>query len=232
MQPQPRYAYFLILALTLLGVSRAQVSFTVNSVTASPSTARATNAQYIIQLSAIGSFSTNFDIQLSYTSAFSLTAVSACTVSLNAATIPSATCTRNSNSITFSSLNIATTVNNITLTFNTSTALYAGSFTLTLAYHQPGNSASVYSTSSTLLIIGNAPMTCGLTSTSAVVGATANYTLSYTPSVYISANSYLQVIFPAWSSYSLTNFPSGSSASICGGLCTVRSPNTGQSFFN
>ena len=226
------YATVLLIVIALMGAVQGQVSFTVNSVTASPSTARATNAQYVIQLSAIGSFSTNFDIQLSYTSAFALSSLSGCTVAVNGATVASAVCTRNSNSISFSSLNIATTVNSVTLTFNTSTAIYAGSFTLTLAYHQPSNSAIVYSTSSTLLIISNAPMTCSLASTSNTVGASANYTLTYSPSVYISANSYLQVIFPAWSTYFLTNFPSGTSASICGGLCTVRNPNTGQSFFN
>lgn len=118
MQPLPRSATVLTIFMFLV-CAYSQVSFTVNSVTASPNTARATSSQYIIQLTPIGSFSTNFDIQISYTSAFQLSTLTGCSVTLNGANVTSAVCTRNSNSITFSSLNIATTISSIVLTYNT-----------------------------------------------------------------------------------------------------------------
>lgn len=73
---------------------------------------------------------------------------------------------------------------------------------------------------------------CSLLSTSNVVGATANFSISYAPSVFISSGSILQIQFPAWSAYSLTNFPSFTSSSVCGGICTIRIPNTASSLLN
>lgn len=226
-----RYAFAIILALLVF--QGAAVSFTATSTSATPNTARSANSQYLIQLSPLTTFSTDFDIHLSFPPAFSFTNVSACSVTLNGAPVGSAVCTLSSNTIIFSSLNIATTVTSLSLAFTTSTALYSGSFTLTLVYTQPGGSTPIGNSNSALIIVTNAAMTCSLGSTSNIVGTTAsNFTLTYTPSVHISAGSLLQVIFPAWSAYTLTNFPAGSSSSVCGGQCTIRSPNTGQGLTN
>jgi hypothetical protein len=208
------------------------VQFTVASAAASPSTARSSNARYAIQLNALGSFSNNMDVHISFTSAFTLSAVSGCSATLNGATISGAVCTLSSSSIVFSQLNIASTVSTLLLGFNTSTALYSGSFTITLAYYAAGGTSTLYNSNSALITITDASMACTLSSTSATVGATSNYTLTYTPGVFISSGSYLQVKFPAWSAYTLTNFPSGSASSICNGQCTVRNPNTGQGLLN
>ena len=227
-----RYS-IILLAFVLLHCTVLNVSFTVTSTTASPNSARSAASQYQIQLSAITSFSTNFDVAINFPTGFSLSSATTCSVTLNGAAVSTAVCTQNSNSIVFSSLNIATTVSSLLLGFTTSTASYSGSFTLNIVYYEPGNSATVYNSNSALLIITNDAMTCSLTSTSNTVGATSsNYTLTYTPSVTISANSLLQIIFPAWSTYTLTNFPSGSTSSVCGGQCTIRSPNTGQGLTN
>ena len=222
-----------LFAICLFTWHISTVSFTVTATSATPNTARSTNSQYQIQLSPTSSFSTDFDLVLSFPAAFTLSSVSACTVTINGATVSSAVCTLSSPSIVFTSLNIGSTVTSMSLGFTTSTASYSGSFTLTLVYRSPTNAATIYNSNSALLIIVNSAMTCSLTSTSSTVGASnSNYTLSYTPSVYISQNSLLQIIFPAWSAYTLTNFPSGSSASVCGGQCTIRNPNTGQGLTN
>lgn len=215
-----------------LQLAFAQVQLTVTSASASPNTARSSNSRYQINLSPITSFSNNFDISLAFTSAYSVTSVTGCSVILNGNALSSSICSASSNVITFSSLGIATTVNSLVLNFNTSTALYSGSFLTTLTYYEPGNTGNIYNSNSALITITNAALSCTLTSTSTIVGATANYSLTYTPSVFISAGSLLQIQFPAWSAYTLTNFPSGTAASVCNGQCTIRNPNTGQGFLN
>ena len=170
----------LCLIITALAVTlaSAQVSFTVASAVANPNTARSSNSQYTIVLNAITSFSTTFDLSVSFASAFSITSVSGCQALLNGAALPSAQCAASSNSIVFTSLNIASTVSNLTLYFNTTTALYSGSSLTTLTYYPPGNSANTYNSNSALINITNAPMACSLTSSSAIVGATTNYSFS------------------------------------------------------
>lgn len=211
----------------------AQVSFTVASSSVSPNTTR-TISQYTIQLNAITSFSTNFDLSVTFPSAFSLGTLSGCQLSINAAVVSSAVCTltNSSNLVTFSSLNNAATINNLTLVFSTGTALYAGSFIATLSYFQPSTPSNSFGSNSAPLTITSTIMPCTITSTSSTVGASTNFTFSYTPSAFISAGSILQVQFSPWSAYNLTNFPSFTSSAVCGGACTIRSPNQAQSFFN
>lgn len=223
---------FTIIISLLITLTQSQLSFTITSATTSPNTARSSNSQYQIVLNAITSFSTTFDLSVSFTSAFSITSVSSCQALLNGITISTAQCSASSNSIIFTSLNIATTVTTLTLLFNTTTALYSGSFITTLTYYQVGNSANTYNSNSALISITNAAMSCSLTSSSAIVGAATNYSFSYSPSVTISAGSILQVQFPAWSAYTLTNFPSFLASTVCNSQCTIRNPNTAQSFYN
>lgn len=231
MPPTQKVTQAIIILLLLAAHAHAQVSFTVASATTTPNTAASSNSQYNIVLNAITSFSTNFDVSLAFTSAFSVTAVSNCRAILNGANI-SSLCAVSSNSIVFSQLNISTTVSTLSLQFNTSTALYSGSFIVTASYYQPGNASNSYNSNSALISITSASMGCSLTSSSSVVGVTANYSFTLNPSVTIAAGSILQIQFPGWSAYTLTNFPSFTSASVCAGQCTIRSPNTAQSFFN
>ena len=74
---KPRYAIIFVLFVLFI-TSADAVSFTVTSTTATPNTARSTNSQYQIQLSAITSFSTNFDIAISVPAGFSLSSVTSC----------------------------------------------------------------------------------------------------------------------------------------------------------
>lgn len=226
------FLFHLLLLAMALHLALTQVQLTVTSASASPNTARSSNSRYQINLSPITSFSTNFDISLAFTSAYSITSVTGCSVILNGNSLSSSVCSVSSNVITFSSLGISTTISSLILNFNTSTALYSGSFLTTLTYYAPGNTGIIYNSNSALITIANAALSCTLTSTSSIVGATANYSLAYTPSVFISAGSLLQIQFPGWSAYTLTNFPSGTAASICNGQCSIRNPNTGQGFLN
>jgi hypothetical protein len=75
-------------------------------------------------------------------------------------------------------------------------------------------------------------MACSFSSVSSIVGANTTFGLTYSPSVFISAGSILQVQFSPWSTYNLTNFPGFTSANVCSGACTIRSPNTAQGFYN
>ena len=228
----PTHTTLIVILLLLVTTIHSQLSFTVASASATPNTAASTNSQYSILLNAITSFNTNFDVSLAYTSAFSITSVSNCRALLNGATISTAVCAVSSNSIVFSQLNINSTVSSLSLQFNTSTALYSGSFIVAVSYYQPGNSSNNYNSNSALISITSASMACSMASSSNVVGATTNYTFTLTPSVTIAAGSILQIQWPGWSAYTLTNFPSFTSASVCGGQCTIRSPNTAQGFLN
>lgn len=230
MKPKSTIAIPLLLALVC--IAQAQVSFSVTSALVTPSTARSSNAQFTIQLTAITPSSTNFDLTVAFPSGFNINAASACSVTANGNSIAAAVCSASSNTVSFTSLGINSVVNTLTITFNASSALYASSFVATLNYYPPGTTSNSYNSNSVLLTITNAPMTCSLTSKSATVGATTDYSLAYTPSVYISAGSILQLTFPAWSAYSLTNFPSGTSASVCNSECTIRNPNTAQGLTN
>lgn len=228
-----RLLSLLLCLCVMMTTINAQVSFTVASSSVSPNTTR-TISQYTIQLNAITTFSTNFDLSVTFPSAFSLGTLSGCQLSINAAVVSSAVCTltNSSNLVTFSSLNNAATINNLTLVFSTGTALYAGSFIATLSYFQPSTPSNSYGSNSAPLTITSTVMPCTITSTSSTVGASTNFTFSYTPSVFISAGSILQVQFSPWSAYNLTNFPSFTSSAVCSGACTIRSPNQAQSFFN
>jgi hypothetical protein len=148
--------------------------------------------------------------------------------------VASAVCTltSSSNLVSFSSINNTQTISNLTLVFSTGTALYAGSFVATLSYYQPGAPSNSYGSNSAPITITNSAMACAFSSTSSIVGATANFTLAYSPSVFVSAGSILQVQFSPWSVYNLTNFPSFTSSSVCGGACSIRSPNQAQGFYN
>jgi hypothetical protein len=225
-------ATIIVIILLFIHSVHSQLSFTVASASASPNTAASSNSQYSILLNAITSFTTNFDVSLSFTSAFSITSVSNCKALLNGSTISTATCALSSNSIVFSQLNINSTVSSLFLQFNTSTALYSGSFIVAISYYQPGNSTNNYNSNSALISITSASMACSITSSSSIVGATTNYTFTLSPSVTIAPASILQIQFPGWSAYTLTNFPSFTSASVCSGQCSIRSPNTAQSFLN
>ena len=218
----------------LIVASVGQVSFTVTSSTVSPNTARSTTSQYSLQLNAITSYSSTFDILLTFPSAFSLGSPSACQLSINASPVSTAVCEKapSSNLITFSSINNNRTITNMTIVFTTGTALYSGSFVISLSYTQPGVSSNSYGSNSAPISINSANMSCSFASSSSVVGANATFTLSYTPSVFISAGSIVQVQFSPWSAYNLTNFPSFTSSGVCGGACTIRSPNAAQSFFS
>ena len=231
MPPSLKLTHILTI-LFLVASALAQLSFTVASASASPNTAASANSQYSILLNAITSFSTNFDVSLTFTSAFQIASVSNCRALLNGANISTAQCAVSSNSIVFSQLNVATTVSSLSLQFNTSTALYSGSFIVAVAYYQAGNASNNYNSNSALISITSALMACSMASSSSIVGGTTNYTFTLSPSVTIAAGSILQIQLPGWSAYTLTNFPSFSSASVCGGQCTIRSPNTAQSFFN
>lgn len=231
MRPIPSLAQ-IVTILFLITSTLAQLSFTVASASTTPNTAASSSSQYSVLLNAITSFSSNFDVSLTFTSAFQITSVSNCRAVLNGANISTAQCGVSSNSIVFSQLNIATTVSSLSLQFNTSTALYSGSFIVTVAYYQPGNASNNYNSNSALISITSSSMTCSMNSSSNIVGATTNYTFTLSPSVTIAAGSILQIQLPGWSAYTLTNFPSFTSASVCGGQCTIRSPNTAQSFFN
>jgi len=212
----------------------AQLSFTVSSSAASPNTARSSNSQYSIQLNAITANSSNFDLSITFTSAFSLSAVTGCQLQINSVSIPNALCQLNSGSnlISFSQLNNSQVITNLTLVFNTSTALYSGSFIASISYYAPGNASKVYSSNSAPITIVSAAMTCSVSSSATQVGATTNYTLTYTPSVSISAGSILQVLYPPWSAYTLTNFPSFTSSAVCAGQCSLRTPNLAQGLNN
>lgn len=229
---------FLLLLLTLtflLNNTHAQVSFTVTNSNASPNTARSTSSLYTIQLNAITTTSLSFDISVTFTSAFILSAVSQCSLTLNNNLSSTAVCALNvtSNSIIFTQINNAAIINNITLVFRTSTALFASSFLASLSYYPPGNPSGAYNSNSAPIVVTNAPMTsCSLTSTSNVVGATSNYSISFVPSVFISSGSIIQIQLPVWSGYSLTNFPSFTSSSVCSGQCTIRVPNAAQGLLN
>lgn len=211
-----------------------QVSFTVASSSVNPTTARQTSGQYSIQLNAITTFSTNFDVSITFSSAFSLSTLTGCQLSINNAIVSTAVCklTTASNLVTFSSIGNSAVISNMTLIFSTGTALYSGSFVASLSYYQPSTPSNSYGSNSAPITITSAPMSCGFSSTSTLVGAISNFTFTYSPSVFISAGSILQIQFPAWSTYSLTNFPNFTSPSVCSGACTIKSPNPAQSFFN
>ena len=72
-----RYS-IILLAFVLLSCKVENVSFTVTSTTASPNSARSTASQYQIQLSAITSFSTDFDIAINFPTGFSLSNATSC----------------------------------------------------------------------------------------------------------------------------------------------------------
>lgn len=226
------FSVWICLSLLLAGLN-AQVSFTVTSSTVSPNNARSTSSQYTIQLNAITTFSTKFDVSVTFTSAFSLTTLTGCQLSINALPKSTAcTLTSASNLISFSSINNTNTINNMTLVFSANTALYAGSFVASLSYYLPGTPSTTYGSNSAPLTITNSAMGCSFTSNSSVVGQTTSFQLTYSPSSAVSAGSILQVQFAPWSAYNLTNFPSFSSANVCGGLCSIRSPNQAQGFFS
>lgn len=88
-----KYLHALILALFLV-VSHVngQVSFTVTNSNASPNTARATASLYTIQLNAITSTSLNFDVSITFTTAFILSSVSQCSLMINNNLVSSAVC--------------------------------------------------------------------------------------------------------------------------------------------
>jgi hypothetical protein len=228
------FFHALIGVFGLFTLLNGQVSFTVTSSAVSPNAARSTSSQYTIQLTAITSFSTNFDVSVTFPTGFILTTLSGCQLSINAVVKSSAVCsnTSSSNLVSFSSLNNNQTVSNLTLVFNTNTALYAGSFVAALSYYLPGTPSTIYGSNSAPITITTASMSCSFTSSSSIVGASSNFQLSYTPSSYVSAGSILQVQFSPWSTYNLTNFPSFTSSSVCSSACTIRSPNQAQGFYN
>jgi len=218
----------------LINLLNAQVSFTVASSTVSPNTARSASSTYTIQLNAITTFNTNFDVSVTFPSAFSLTGLTGCQVSINGG-VRSTTCnlTPASNLVSFSSIGNSATISTMTLVFITNTALYSGSFIASLSYYLPGAPATTYGSNSAPLTITNANMAaCSFTSNTSVVGAPATFQLTYSPSSTISAGSILQVQLAPWSAYNLSNFLSFTPSSVCGGACTVRSPNQAQGFFN
>ena len=224
----------LLLPFLLLGLwsvpAAAQVSFAVSSISATPNTARATNAQYTVELTAITSFTANYDLTVNFPQGFSLSSVASCALSVNAAAVSGAVCALTSSSvITFSSFTSAATVSNMSLSFTTDAAQYAGSFTISLRYYEPGNEGNGFGSNSALLSFAVSSMTCGLSSSSDRVGEAATYSLTYSPSVTISSGSIVQVVLPAWSSYTLTNFPSATASTVCGGQCTIRNPNAATS---
>lgn len=229
-----RQLFAFLVLLTLLLKVYSQVSFTVSSSSVSPNTARSSSSQYTILLNAITTFSTTFDLSITFTSAFVLSTVSSCQLYINNNLVTSALCalTSSSNQITFTSINNTQTIKNMTLYFNSATALYSGTFIASLNYYLPATPSNSYGTNSAPISIINAALTCNMASTSNLVGATSNFTLSYSPSVFISPGSIVQVQFPPWSTYSLTNFPSFTSSAVCSGACTIRSPNQAQGFFN
>ena len=116
---KPSAGYATPLLLLLLVAQTQTVSFTLTSTSTSPNTARSTNSQYLMQMSATTTFATDFDITVSFTNAFTLSTLSACSVSLNGNSLASAQCNRNGNSIVFSSLGIASTVSTLSLAFTT-----------------------------------------------------------------------------------------------------------------
>lgn len=224
------------LCLWVLGcMAAAQLSFTVVSSAASPNTARSSASTYTITMNAITSASLNFDAAVSFTSAFVFSSLNSCQAVLNSNVVATASCSlaSGSNMVQFTNLNPSlAAVSTLSLIFSTATALYAGSFTATLTYYASGNSSNVYNTNSAPITITTAPMACSLASTSTIAGATANYTLAYSPSVYISPATILQVQFPSWSAYSQTNFPSFTSSAVCAGQCTIRTPSSVAGFNN
>jgi len=227
----------LFILLTLITSTQSQVSFTVANSNTSPNTARHTNSLYTFQLSAIISTSINFDVGITFTpaSAFILSGVSSCSFMINNVLVNSAQCTyqSSSNAIIFTQINNNIAITNMTISFRTSSALYANTFLLPISYYPPGTTSNAYSTNTAPIVITNALMTsCSIASSSNIVGAQANYSVSYEPSVFISSGSIIQIQFPAWSAYTLTNFPNFTSSAVCGGNCSIRNPNIASTLLN
>lgn len=218
-----------LLLLMLCKLASASVSFTVAASSVAPDTARSPSSLYSMTLNAISVTTLNFDIYVTFPSDFKLTSVSGCQLLINSNTVPSAQCAISSNIITFTQLNNAQTISTLSLLFYTGTALYSGSFTISINYYLP-NTTTLQGSNSARLLINSAPMTCSLVSTSNIVGATANYSFTLTPPSEISSDSTLQIVFPAWSVYSLTNFPGGTNATICGNQCEIKAPNKAQGY--
>lgn len=193
-----------------------------------PNTARTPSALYSIRVNAISSFTANYDLSLNFPTGFALTQATNCKIAINGvADTIFPICTFTASQIVFTNFSTGVLVTSMNVSFNTNTALYAGSFTVSLAYFQTGTNTQL-GTNSALVTIAVASIICNIATTGTRVGQNpVNFTLYYTPSVEISANSILQITLPAWSTYSLTNFISGANAaSICAGQCTVLVPTS------
>jgi hypothetical protein len=67
-------------------------------------------------------------------------------------------------------------------------------------------------------------MNCNINTNNDVVGSNVSYTISYVPLVSIYANTVVQVQMQPWGAYSLSNFVTTNTATICNGACTLSVP--------
>ena len=82
----------------------------------------------------------------------------------------------------------------MSVSFETTTAEYSGASTITFYYYDPVTGSQIIGIENFISITTtNADMTLSFASTSDVVGENVTYTLDYTPSVTISANSVVQI---------------------------------------
>ena len=153
--------------------------------------------------------------------------MSNCQFSINGAVKGGAVCTASSveNRIKFTNLNIAESITSMDVQFDSSTAIYAGSATLVFYYYNPGTGAQITSLINYVSVTTtNADLTISLTSTSDVVGENITYTLIYTPSVTISADSVVQLELAPWGAFSKSNFLTDNTTQICAGNCSLTIP--------
>lgn len=215
----------IIVVLALLGAAWS-ATFNPSATSVTPSYAKSQASTYSFSLSATSAFVQNFDLIISFPSQFSLVAPSNCGFWVNTVQKASANCSLDGQNIKFTNLLITESISSIRVQFNSSTANYAATATLTFSYYDPSTAAALSLVNYISLTITNAVMSCSLSSSSAIVGDNATYTLTYTPIVSIESGSILQINLQPWGAYSASNFVTTSTGAICGGACSLTIPSS------
>lgn len=215
-----------LILLWLLGMANSQ-SFTPTSYSVNPNYAKSQSSTYSFTFNAITAFTANFNVHVYFPSQYSLAGVSNCAFWLNGNPVSTAVCSisNSTNEIIFTQLNIATAISSIQLVFNTSTSRYSGSSTIIFYYYNATDNSMISALTNYIsLAVVNAVMPCWVTSTSAIVGDSATYTLGYSPLVTIEPNTVLQVQMQPWGPYSQSNFVTTNTTLVCNNQCMLSVP--------
>jgi hypothetical protein len=177
-----------LLTISWLILAIRSQSFTPSNYSVVPNHAKSTNSLYIFTFNAVTPFVVDFDFQIYFPSQYTITTVSGCSFMLNGSPVSTAVCSVNTttNQIVFRQLLLTGNVSNIRVQFNTSTTRFSGSSTITFYFINTTTNTVINSlTNYVQLAIVNAVMTCGINSSSLIVGDNTTYQITINPIVPI-----------------------------------------------